>query len=142
MQKPDWHCTPLLHGAPGPCVPTQAPATQANPGLQPSASHAPAHRALPSHQAPPHSDSGSSPAAWGTHVPTEPGWLHASQLPAHALPQHTPSAQWPDSHCASTPQPSPSARNAAHRPPTHPHPAAHPAALVQPVAQPLAPLQA
>lgn len=72
--------------------------------------HAPfvPHEALPWS---PHSLSGSLPAAMGPQTPSTPvlrfAAVHATQTPAHAWSQQTPSAQLPDWHCVAELQASP-----------------------------------
>jgi len=46
----------------------------------------------------PHSFCGSVPATKGVHLPARPVWLHATQVPRHAVSQHTPSTQKLDAH--------------------------------------------
>lgn len=43
----------------------------------------------------------------GVHVPAALVTLHASQVPSHAVSQHTPSTQWSEAHSALPPQLSP-----------------------------------
>jgi uncharacterized protein YfaT (DUF1175 family) len=63
----------------------QAPDPLQTPGWQPSAGHSP---------------SGSDPLASKMQVPTFPTWLQAWQTPPQGVLQQTPSAHWPEPHCA------------------------------------------
>jgi hypothetical protein len=81
-QYPDKHCDLSEQGTPLYCLHTPTPL-----------------------QAPPqHSSSGSLSLAIGPQTPSTPWFFLAAeqlwQLPRHQLSQHTPSAQYPDEHCA------------------------------------------
>jgi hypothetical protein len=53
----------------------------------------------------------------GEHVPTLPVTLQASHCPGQSLSQHTPSMQWPLSHCGSELQVWPFGSLSLHTPP-------------------------
>ena len=65
------------------------------------------------------------PAGRSAHVPTAPARLHASQPPAHAVLQHTPSTQEPEAHSALEEQTAPFDFGNTHAPPRQLAPAAH-----------------
>ena len=50
-------------------------------------------------------------------VPRAPARLHRSQLPAHAVLQHTPSTQLPEAHCVPEVQPEPPPNRSVQLPP-------------------------
>jgi hypothetical protein len=89
--------------------------------------HAPSPSHLPSF---PHGGAGVQrlcgsvvPAATGLQVPALPVTLHASQTPQLAVPQHTPSTQWPPSHSGPVAQAWPR-RLSPHDPALHTRPGA------------------
>jgi hypothetical protein len=106
--------------------------------------HAPRPSHLPSF---PHGGAGvqrscgsTVPAATGVHVPALPAPLHAWQVPQLAVPQHTPSTQWPPSHSAPPAHACPS-RLSPHEPALHTRPGAQSASAAHAALQ-LAPLHA
>ena len=110
--SPDAHSAPDAHPLPLGSVPRHTPATQSELALHwPSPAQEERQRPAPSHRPPPHSLAGSVPATAAVQAPALPGRLHASHGPAHALPQHTPSAQWPDAQSAALKQVAPSCRS-------------------------------
>jgi hypothetical protein len=58
-----------------------------------------------------------TPAATGAHVPALPATLHARHDPQVAVPQQTPSTQWPVPHWRSAVQAAPCAIFVAQLPP-------------------------
>jgi len=130
--SPDAHSAPLTHPLPLLPPPVQVPAVQPPPALHSAdeaqeASHAP----VPSQKPPPHSVSRSVPDATGEQAPALPAWLHAMQVPLHAVSQQTPSAQWRLSHAASDMQGAPSGWRGWHAPPMQRKPAAQSAVSSQ-----------
>jgi hypothetical protein len=118
-----------------PPTPSQLPPADATPALQLAAPHAvdvlanvQVARWVPSHR-PRHVASVEAPAhaAWpacgaptmAVQTPREPATLHASQLPAQAPSQQTPSTQFPVAHCAALVQAPPADTSATHAPPVH-----------------------
>ena len=80
------------------------------------------------------------PAGTGVHLPTDPGTAQETQLPVHAVSQHTPWAQWPLWHSAALAHAWPGGRW-PHEPWRHTAGATHSPSPVQLDAQAAAPPQ-
>ena len=68
-----------------------------------------------------HSSSGSVPATTGAQVPSGApvrALVHAEHVPPHALPQHTPSTQYPLAHSEPAPHADPLVRSGTHAAPS------------------------
>jgi hypothetical protein len=83
----------------------------------------------PPHRYEPHDGTPARPAGTVTQAPLTR--LQASQLPAHAVSQQTPSAQWSDLHWLAAVQGNPFSAFSLHSPPTQAWVEAQPTSLVQ-----------
>jgi hypothetical protein len=116
-QKFERHSFAALHGAPRAFFAAQYwPLHQVFAG-QPLAQGMGQSGRLPLHTTvPPHAGLPGSFAGAGWQVPSLPGRLQRSQLPVHAVLQHTPSAQKPELHSGLDWQLAPSGLSGTHTP--------------------------
>jgi hypothetical protein len=137
-QLPLVHALPAAQEAPLPCLGTQAPFSQNCPEAQAkSLAQVVGHAAeAPLHTYGAQAGVPALPEGVAVHVPTLPGRLQASQAPAQAVSQQTPSTQLPNSHSLLPPQVALGAFFSSHCPlPLQKWPSAHWASLEQPPGQ-------
>lgn len=144
LQKPDRHCVAAVHATPCSFLAEQYVPLQYVLLGQPLVQVMGQSASEPLHTTPmPQAGEPALPDAAGEQVPGAPGSLHTSQLPLHALSQHTPSAQKPVEHCTLAVHASPEPLKGMQAPLPQKCPGAHCCAVVHVVGHaPLTPSHA
>jgi hypothetical protein len=117
-QLPFWQSAASVHVPPLAFLPVQCPAVQVLPlwHALPLVQLVGQVDDVPSHRYGEQTGDPGSPAATTVHVPSLPVRLHASQAPAHAVSQQSPSTQFPLRHCSVARQAAPAASLGTHVP--------------------------